>query len=242
MPIKIPLPLSMRRIYAVDIGTTLKKKAFAWAVTQPESEEVWADQCIENLVEAMAADLRQGVSVALGLEAPLFLPVPDSADDLSKGRPVDTNRSCFAPAGGYVATLALHQTAWVLRELRKACVTSCSLTLDPTRWYPREESPVLFCWETFVSTTAHARKDREDGHMADAATAARFFAKKEKTLQGESKVAAKNPISLIGAAALWSGWSTDLTLLSVPTVVLRPDRPYEGPVGVLSAASSGLER
>ena len=28
-----------------------------------------------NLVEAMAIDLREGVSVALGLEAPLFLPV-----------------------------------------------------------------------------------------------------------------------------------------------------------------------
>ena len=236
MPIQIPLSSSMRRIYAVDIGTTLKKKAFAWAVTQPESEEVWAGQCIENLVEAMATDLRQGVSVALGLEAPLFLPVPDSADDLSKGRPVDTNRSCFAPACGYVATLALHQAAWMLRELRKTCRTPCSFTLDPALWYPREGSPVLFCWEAFVSTTAHAEKGREGGHMADAATAARFFVEKENVLRSESKTAAKNPISLIGAAALWSGWSTDLTLLSMPTVVLRPDLPYEGPISVLSVA------
>lgn len=231
MPIQLPLPPFTRRIYAVDIGTTLKRKAFAWAVTQPESEEVWTSQCIESLVEAIAADLREGVSVALGLEAPLFLPVPDSASDLSKGRKGDADRSCFAPAGGYVSTLGLHQAAWMLRELRKSCDGLCSFSLDSDRWYPLEGPPVLFLWEAFVSKEAHAEKDRGNGHMADATTAALFFVEQKDQLNKHRQICAENPISLIGAAALWSEWSTDLALLKTPTVVLRPDRPYEGRAG-----------
>lgn len=239
MPTQIPLPPFTRRIYAVDIGTTLKKKAFAWAVTQPKSEEVWTSQCIESLVEAMAIDLREGVSVALGLEAPLFLPVPDSASDLSKGRTGDTDRSCFAPAGGYVSTLGLHQAAWMLREIKQSCGGLCAFTLDPARWYPLEGPPVLFLWEAFVSKNAHAPKDKENGHMADAATAAHFFATNECQLNEHRQICTENPISLIGAAALWSGWSTDLALLHKETVVLRPNQRYEGGAGGCLPAPPG---
>jgi hypothetical protein len=137
----------------------------------------------------------------------------------------------MAPAGGYVAALALHQTAWILRELRRSCGSLCSLSLDPESWYPRQGPPVLFCWEAFVSKKAHAEKGHQNGHVADAATAARFFADCEAKLKIESRVKAENPISLIGAAALWSGWSTNLTLLSEETVVLRPSEPYLGPIG-----------
>lgn len=54
-----PPPPVPRRIYAVDVGSTLgKKKAFAWAVTQPESPQVWGSQRMDILIGAMAEDLR----------------------------------------------------------------------------------------------------------------------------------------------------------------------------------------
>lgn len=225
----LPLPPSSRRIYAVDVGSTLNGTAFAWAATHPDSEEVWGSRSIEPLVENMATDLRQGISVALGLEAPLFLPIPKNACDLSKGRVGDADRSCFAPAGGYVAALALHQAAWILKELRKSCESLCSFTLDPARWYPREGPPVLFCWEAFVSKKAHAEKSQKDGHIADAATAARFFVDNENDLKNMDKIKANDAtLSLIGAVALWSKWSTDFDLLATLTVVLRPEKPWGG--------------
>lgn len=35
-------------------------------------------------------------------------------------------------------------------------------------------------------------------------------------------VTVENPLSLFGAAVLWSGWSDDLDWLQQPMVVLRP--------------------
>jgi|SRR5215213_5402718 len=230
MPSRHSRSPTSRRIYVADVGSTLND-AFGWAGTKPGSPEVWGSRSIEALVVAMAADLRKGVSVALGLEAPLFLPIPEDARNLSRGRDGDKDRSCLAPAGGYVAALSLHQVAWILQELRKSCGSICFFSVDPSNWYPREGPPVLFCWEAFVSKEAHAPEGHLNGHVADAATAARFFAEHEERLKEVSAVTAESPLSLIGAVALWSGWSTDLALLATPTVVLRPAVPYEGPIG-----------
>lgn len=219
-----------RRIYAVDTGSTLKSQAFAWARTNPEPSEVIGSNSIQHLVEGLSIDLRQGISVALGFEAPLFLPIPADASNLSRGRLGDGNRSCFAPAGGYVATLALQQAAWILRELKGSCRSSCRFTLDRAHWPPRNNAPLLFCWEAFVSGHAHAAANDGDAHIRDAATAARYFAEHEDRLVDESRVTAEHPLSMIGTAALWSGWSSDLGLLKQPSLVLRPAVPYTGAI------------
>lgn len=218
----------IRRIYAVDIGSTLKRQAFAWAATVPGPSEVIGSTSIQTLVDAISADLQRGLSVALGLEAPLFIPVPEEHGNLSRGRNGERDRSCMAPAGGYVTTLALHQAAWILREIRKTCGSLCRFSLDGLGWPPGEGGPVLFVWEAFVSNAAHAVAGQEDPHLRDAATAARFFADHEDEIVTRTQVKAEHPLSLIGAAALWSGWSADLDLLKTPTVVLRPAVPYEG--------------
>jgi len=74
-------------IYACDIGTTRPTRrgrrnrilggAFAWAKLLPEQPgRVWVSEDIERLVNDISADIHTGNSVALGFEAPLFIPVP----------------------------------------------------------------------------------------------------------------------------------------------------------------------
>jgi len=218
-----------RRIYAVDIGSTLRQ-AFAWAATNPGDSEVIGCTSISTLVDAISADLQRGISIALGFEAPLFLPIPDHALNLSRGRKGEGSRSCMAPIGGYVATLALQQAAWCLRQLRRACGSACFLTLDVASWPPRHGERILFCWEALVSGDAHARRDEKDGHLRDAATAARFFADHEDALTKEITVTAENPLSMIGAAGLWSGWSEDVRLLRKTALVLRPKVTFAGEI------------
>lgn len=209
-------------IYAIDVGSTIPGRggvAFAWSGVSDEGREVVTGSCPEVLVEEISARIIAGESVALGIEAPLFIPVPADKTKLSKGRNNERDRSWAAPAGGYVTALAVHQCAWLLRELYGRVGSSCHLTADPVAWYGRaSESPTIFCWEAFVSGPAHG------GHAEDARTAAMYFHANQANLA--SAVTAENPLSLFGAAVLWSGWSHDPQWLKTAMVVLRPEKRW----------------
>ena len=209
-------------IYAIDVGSTIPKRggaAFAWSGVDDTGREVRTGSCPEDLVNEIADCIRTGESVSLGVEAPLFIPVPNDKANLSRGRLNEKDRSWAAPAGGYVTALAVHQCAWLLKELHCRCAGLCQISADPQAWYGRTVGqPVIFCWEAFVSGPAHA------GHAEDARTAAMYFHAQQAKLI--SAVTAENPLSLFGAAVLWSGWSEDSGWLSRPMVVLRPEVPW----------------
>ena len=221
----------MRVIYACDVGSTRKSRrngilgtGFGWARISPEEPGVVrVSQDIEQLVTEIGHDIQDGNSVALGFEAPLFIPVHICAENLSTGRQGDKDRAFSAPVGLAVATLAVHQAAWILSELRPTCMGRCALTTDWKVWRPSSERQVLLCWEAFVSGTAHS-----DSHERDAATAANAFLVDEDRLDQANAVTAERPLSLIGAVALWSGWTYDLAILHRPTLVIKPIQSYQG--------------
>lgn len=219
-----------RIIYACDIGTTRCSAktglpSFAWARVNPEDGAIQASSCIDKLVQQLESDIRQGCSVALGFEAPLFIPVPEDWKGLSKGREGDGNRSFASPVGLTVCALGIHQSAWILRTLYESSSRECDFTLDwQQHWPPRGHRPVLLCWEAFVSGAAHSEL-----HLMDAATAVNFFYKHETELQdAREPVCAENPLSLIGSVALWSGWVSDLKFIHKPTLVIKPKEPFRG--------------
>jgi hypothetical protein len=77
-------------------------------------------------------------------------------------------------------------------------------------------------WEAFVSGSA-----KRDDHAADAAAGVEAF----RTLTASPVVAScikpsNETYSLIGAALLRSGWSTDLGLLSAACLVVRADSVF----------------
>jgi len=219
-----------RVIYACDIGST-RRQAFAWARLLPNkgSQSIQGSSDIQQLVKRLELDIEQGYSVALGFEAPLFIPIPESSKDLSKGRDGESNRSFASQVGLTVCTLGVHQSAWILKRLYESSSCKCEFTLDWRCWPPSGHRPVLLCWEAFVSGQAHS-----DKHIKDAATAAVFFFDNEHNLQKVNAVTAKNAISLIGATGLWSGWTTDLHYLHRSTLVLKPSSVFEGEIQVVS--------
>ncbi len=217
--------------YACDVGSTGLGR-FGWARVEREGFplDVRGSSNVDALVKSVSGDLGDGdTSVTIGIECPLFLPVPHDAGDLGRGRYGDRDRSCFAPAGGYVATLGLHQFAFILRRVRSRGVTA---TLDWARWAPQHS--VVLVWEAFVSGPAHSRADDRDGHLRDAATSAVFFEDAlEAARRGGNPVRVPDgtvPLSLAGLALVWSGWSQDLSLLSQDALVVRPETPYDGPI------------
>ena len=223
----------MRRvIYTCDVGSTRHQKksggpAFAWARLLPNKgvKSVQGSSDIQQLVKRLELDIKEGYSVALGFEAPLFIPIPEDSRDLSKGREGEGNRSFASQVGLAVCALGIHQSAWILKSLHDSLPCKCDFTLDLQCWPPSDHRQVLFCWEAFVSGGAHSNQ-----HIRDAATAVVFFFDNEQSLQKANAVRADNAISLIGAVALWSGWTSDLHYLRRSTLVLKPHSAFEGEI------------
>lgn len=225
-----------RVIYTCDVGSTRQQEgnkgpAFAWArlLLNEGGKSIQGSSDIQQLVKRLELDIMQGYSVALGFEAPLFIPIPEDSKDLSRGRRGEGNRSFASPVGLAVCALGVHQSAWILKRLYESSSCKCEFTLDLQCWPPSGHRPVLFCWEAFVSGRAHS-----DKHLKDAATAAVFFFDNEQDLQKANAVRAENIISLIGAVALWSGWRSDLHYLHRSTLVLKPNSVFEGEIQAVS--------
>ncbi len=226
---------SERTVFAVDIGSTLVSKktktvAFAWARRSMfPPGPMCSSQEPDLLVERVAEDLNRNCSVALGFEAPLYIPIPRLSSDLSRARPGEGSRAWSAPAGLSVASLCLHQASWILREVRTR-VKQCAITLDVAQWPPKPgPQATLFLWEAFVSRTAHS-----NDHRRDAATAADYFASHERNLQPQHALGENEQLlSLIAVAALWSKWTSNADDLETPTLVLCPQKPFVGDIGAL---------
>ncbi len=132
----------------------------------------------------------------------------------------------------------LAQISWILDEVYK-CSPGISAFLDWPMF--REAQTGLFLWEAFVAGDAKAPKNGRRGHVGDAIRAVEAFAQAMPSvdmgtasfsgiLAGEVrprssyavKSRPKNTLSLIGAALLWAGWSSDVSLLHEPCLVIKP--------------------
>lgn len=212
-----------RVVYACDIGS-IRAGTFAWA-RSIGSAPPNASANIDMLVERLSDDAEAGMNIALGFESPLYMPVPELSKDLSRGRSGEGNRSMFAPAGAAVATLGVHEAAWILRALHSSASSLLSYTLDWQAWPARDKTQTLLLWEAFVSGPAHS-----DTHERDAATAALSFIENEANLDAGNAVSADHPLNMVHAAAVWSGWATDIDRLKSRCLVIKPKTAYEGDI------------
>src|ERR1017187_2353903 len=198
-----------RMVYAADIGSTRFKAGgipnFGWVKVDPAAPATLRGSSdIGKRAEQIIADLMGGRNVALGFEAPLFISMPAQSSALCYGRENDGNRSCTAAAGLTVTALGLHEAAWILARIAECCGNSVEFRTDATSWPPSGRGPVLFCWEAFVAA--------------------------ESDLLGATRIRAARPLSVIAAAALWSGLTSEVALLHQATIVIRPDEPFRGDI------------
>lgn len=239
-------------IYGVDIGSTQRDR-FAWCRLDPTSDTTYClskttskgteeIEPIDELVTSLKQDIENNLKIALGLEAPLYLPIPESAKGLSKGRDNEGNRSCMAQIGLSVAGLALHQLAFILRDLKNEIQSMPKITLDFDQWCKSKNNELLI-WEAFVS--GEAKKDKktqisngkkENPHEIDAEKAANAFLeyltcpekRTDENIFGQIRLNdrenTQKALSLAGTALLWSGLSTELELLHNKVLVIKPKK------------------
>lgn len=175
---------------------------------------------IDCCVDALANALREG-PLALGFEAPLFVPRRDKPSDLLKARRGEcedgVNRPFSAGAGAAVLVAALAVVPYVLSKLKTAVPHAMSL-LD---WRSKLSEPgQTLLFEAFVTNQASSRPDTR--HVEDARRAVEAF--QRGLLRPEefnSAIDEPNCFNLLGAMLLQTGWTKDLGFLSYPCLVVK---------------------
>jgi hypothetical protein len=192
-----------------DVGSVPKGNFGWWSSNGPSGDRP------STLVDYLVSALDDGKPVALGFECPLFLPLHHDEMYLTNGRPGERSRAWSATAGCGALATGLVEVAWVLRE------TGLRLN-SPTQAYLSWDSFVaagtgLFLWEAFVSG-----KEKGANHIADAELGARALMNALPNPKAANAVACESEVySLVGAALLRTGWTTDISVLQQPCLVLR---------------------
>ena len=192
-----------------DVGSVAKGN-FGWWSSSGESGDRPS-----GLASHVARTLTSGIPVALGFECPLFVPLSQDELSLTSARPGEGSRPWSAGAGCGALTTGLVQVAWTLQEIRRQVVSETRAYLS---WDDFAAAGLgLFLWEAFVSGKA-----KGDSHTADAMLGAMAFLNAlPAPLLSNSVVCESGVYSLVGAALLRTGWSTDTRLLQEPCLVVR---------------------
>jgi hypothetical protein len=190
----------------VDIGSLAN---IGWAVEGPSVTEFGTD--IDLCIEVLARAMKTG-PLALGFEAPMFVPYGRKRYDLDKARTGDGDRSFSASAGACVLTKGLVIVPYILEGLR--CRAHGA---RPTfKWRGRLLKRDLLLFEAFVT---HVGKT---SHVDCAHLALKSFPREwEKRASFDSAVDEPSTINLLGAMLLRMGWTDDVTMLSEPCLVVR---------------------
>jgi hypothetical protein len=174
------------------------------------------DTCINVVAEA----LRVG-PVALGFEAPTWVPTRLDPTRLTSARhgeagPGLASRPFSAAAGATVLVTGIVIVTYVMRRLRML-LPSASACLNWQNFPNKPEQ--LLVWEAFVT---NQKKSHDARHVEDAKLAiSAFLAGMENPRAFRSSVEEPDCLSLLGAALLKARWTTDLAVLSTPSLVVR---------------------
>ncbi|MCE5292440.1 MAG: hypothetical protein LLG14_24845 [Nocardiaceae bacterium] len=201
-------------VAAVDVGAL---KNVGWWRIGPSLAAGGRD--LDSLADALAGDLNLGRSVALGIEAPLFIPSPTSTTGLCRQRNGEAGRPWCAGAGTAALAIGTQQTAYLLNRIASLLDMPPRVGIDATDFLAG--SLDLLVWEAFVSAGS---KDRsaDDPHVWDARAAAEEFERRATTGTIHTDIVDADVLNLAAAALLAAGLTTDLSLLSQPCVVVRP--------------------
>lgn len=197
------------RVAVIDVGKPGRN--LGWAIDEPDEQGTDLDACIETLI----VSLDKG-PVALGFEAPQFVPIRHDPLALLAGRKGDFGRPFSAAAGATVLVTSLVIVPYVLGRLRKGLPHASASFV----WrHPLTKPGQLLLFEAFVTDQ---RKNTPTCHIEDARLAIADFRRgivSPETFEGS--VTSDECMNLLGTALLRTGWSSDVALLSSPCLVIR---------------------
>lgn len=202
-------------VAVIDIGKPGKNLGWAIVGSSPTS-----GTDLDDAIDEISKRILQG-PVALGFEAPLYVPMRNAAVDLTKARSGEciggVNRPYSASAGSTVLVIATVVVPYVLRALRSAS-PACIATIDYRKFFSAPSGILLF--EAFVT---NQKKSHDTRHVEDAELAANHLLRMtEGRAPLESAICEPECLNLLGAMMLRTGWTTELSVLDAECLVVRP--------------------
>jgi hypothetical protein len=207
------------QVFCADVGS-IARDSFAWARRIPGSdgEELHRPESIESLAASVVRALRDGGPVALGFEAPLFIPVPENPNRLGKARPCDApSPSWSSSVGASVLATAMVQIPWTLQFIREQ-VPDLRVNVH---WPPfAEQQDGLLLWEAFVSGAA-----KGETHEQDARSGVQAFCEQLPDPGDPSAAETERPFSVLAAAAIWAGFDLPTEDMRGGCLLVRATHP-----------------
>ena len=113
-------------IYCADIGS-ITSGNFGWYGLKSDGTSA-SGQEIEELAELVLNGLNATKKVALGFEAPMFVPFRKDPETLTQKRKGETDKNWIGGPGATVLATALVQVPWVLKTIRAGLKVSATAT------------------------------------------------------------------------------------------------------------------
>jgi len=203
-------------VAAIDVGSLVN---IGWWRAQGSAGLGGHD--LDELIASIVADINDGTPVALGFEAPLFIPRPSTTDGLNKQRLGERGRPWCAGAGTGALALGIQQAAYVLSGIALGIGRKVEVSFDPEAL--TAGTAQLLIWEAFVTGKAKNRSSLTP-HVDDARAAVTELQLRFDRGSVSSDLADVDVLSLAATALLVSGLTDDAGLLTLPCVVVRaPD-------------------
>jgi hypothetical protein len=207
------------QVFCADVGS-IARNNFAWArrIPSPDGEEPHQPKSIKSLAASVVRALHDGEPVALGFEAPLFLPVPEDPGRLGKARPCDApSPSWSSSVGASVLATAMVQIPWTLRCIHE----QVSDLRVHVQWPPfAEQQEGLLLWEAFVSGAAKGETHEEDARIGVDA-----FCEQLPNPGDSSATYTERPFSVLAAAAIWAGFNLPIEDTRGGCLLVRAPHP-----------------
>ncbi|WP_313472344.1 hypothetical protein [Brevundimonas sp.] len=147
-------------IGVIDVGSP-KGGKLGWAILAPNTDPVLGKD-LDVFIDAMTA-LGANWPLAIGFEAPLFIPTPAEALKILSGRKGEGSRPWSAGAGAAVTTAALAVVTYTLSGLRRGLGQAAAST--DFNALPVRPGDALF-FEAFVTAAAKGLDHADDAFIA----------------------------------------------------------------------------
>jgi hypothetical protein len=197
-------------VWVADIGAVLNNH-FGWCRNYGTSWRSGRD--IREFAKGIGEDLSDRRAVALGFECPLFVPIAEAPECLTRARQGEGRHAWSAGPGASALTTGLVECVWVFEQIRKDATVAVSPTFDWQKFLDGRAN--LFIWEAFVTGGAKGNTDSDDAKIA-----ARAFRKCHPAIDTANCVSAVQPFSLVAAGLLRARLSDDTQLLFDPCIVI----------------------
>ncbi|MCX8500700.1 MAG: hypothetical protein ORO03_03260 [Alphaproteobacteria bacterium] len=211
-------------IAVVDIGSP-KKGKIGWVIMDDKENFCCQGKSLGKFIDKIKAVIKKNEKIAIGFEAPLFVPKRMNEMELNCQREGEAGKSFSAGAGAAVLVTALTVIPFILSGI-KEYNGQPDVFFDFEKWQTAKAG--IFFFEAFVTSKPKPKGSSKSSDIDDAKIAAKTALcrfNQCKSHESDVTVGKDESLNLLGAMLLRCGFSQDVSLLDKSCIVIKCNKP-----------------